>query len=979
LKHKNIQDLWTKFTPNKGQQSAILTTEGPLLITAGPGSGKSFTLVERVVNLIISGKAAPEEILVSTFTEKAAKELVTRISNRLLELDIRANINEMYVGTMHSIFLRILEEYREYTSLKRNYRMIDQFEQSYFIYQNLELFSDIEDIEELIGDRTRSSWFQSEALVKYIAKVSEEVLDIEVLKASGNTEVRVIGHVYEKYLEILAENNLIDFSSIQSLTLELLENNASVLSELHSKIKYLMIDEYQDTNTIQERIILLLGSAQNNICVVGDDDQGLYRFRGATIRNILEFPSHFNNCKQVFLNINYRSHPDIIDFYNDYMQSLDWAEDKKSFRFEKEIIPRDGNFSPSSAVIKINPYHNAESSQNYSLNEEILNFIHHVLDSGCVSNLNQVAFLFSSVKSDKVTQLADFLELNGIPVFSPRSAMFFDRPEIKTVLGCLISVIPNFWDLVKYSNGYEPRVWEYYHECEEYFVELMKTAGPKGAPLFSWCQKIVTELSTLNGKTTYAFTALLYELLQFEVFQDLLDVKLTENVTDQRAAYNLAQLSRLLAQYEFLQNVTVFTSKGFKWEVSKLFNGFFRFLKNGGIAEYEDFDQYAPDGCVSFMTIHQSKGMEFPITLVGSLKSVPRKSYKDIDVILQNEYYHKKPFEPFDRIKYFDFWRKYYVAFSRAQNVLGLLASEDLKKDGAYKDPSSYFHSVYEDIPSWRSGSFDIGRVKLETVKPVNIKKEYSFTSHILLYENCPTQYKFYKELEFAEQRKGAVLGGVLLHTTIEDIHKAAIKGETDRIHREQISDWFNENYEILRKQHRAYLAVNQRNALLEQIIKYSKRNENKWDQVKATEVDVSLVKDDFILKGTIDLVKGENGTVELLDFKSGSKLDVNSTDPKDIALLNRYRRQLEVYAHLVEERTGEKVSQMHLYFPKEEDSVPQITFPFNKESIDTTIESFAETVSKIESKNYDNDHIVKNKKQCGNCDMRFYCHQSHH
>ena len=157
-------------------------------------------------------------------------------------------------------------------------------------------------------------------------------------------------------------------------------------------------------------------------------------------------------------------------------------------------------------------------------------------------------------------------------------------------------------------------------------------------------------------------------------------------------------------------------------------------------------------------------------------------------------------------------------------------------------------------------------------------------------------------------------------------------------------------------------------------MIRYKNKMQGRWHIIKEAEVDVSLVKEAYILKGTIDLIRGEDDTVELIDFKSGDKPDVNDPSPPIRNALDGWRRQLEVYAHLVEERTGQRVSKMHLYFPKEELGSPYITFPRNEARIGETIASFDRVVQKIEQKDFDNAHIVKSEKQCGNCDMRYYC-----
>ena len=146
---------------NAKQQAAIEAIEGPVLIIAGPGSGKTFTLVERIVNLIQNHDAEPESLLVVTFTEKAARELTTRVSNRLLELGVSFNLNDMYLGTFHSICLRLLKEHREFTRLKRSFTMLDQFDQQYFLYQRLNQFSDVEELELVIGPERSGRWYRS--------------------------------------------------------------------------------------------------------------------------------------------------------------------------------------------------------------------------------------------------------------------------------------------------------------------------------------------------------------------------------------------------------------------------------------------------------------------------------------------------------------------------------------------------------------------------------------------------------------------------------------------------------------------------------------------------------------------------------------------------------------------------------------------------------------------------------------------------
>ena len=422
---------------NPKQKEAISNTDGPLLIIAGPGSGKTFTLVERIVYLVLKG-VPPEKIMAATFTEKAAKELITRVSNKLLEIDLKANLNEMYIGTLHSIFLRFLEENREYTRLKRSYRLLDSFDQKYFIFRNINEYLKVEDAEILLGDHKIKRWDKAQKLIGLINKVSEECLNADKLKLSIDPGIKALGSFYEIYSKQLLEENALDFSTIQSETLFLLEQD-DVLKKIQASLEYFMIDEYQDTNTIQEKILLMLSSHNQNICVVGDDDQGLYRFRGATIRNILEFPQNFDKgtCKEIVLDTNYRSHPEIIDFYNKWMSYCDWKEGSTKFRFEKEIKPREDDFSSSPTVLSLGSDGDWEDYF-----DEVYQFIIKLESEGKLTDYNQIAFLFKSVKNDNVIALANYLEEKGIPIFSPRSALFFEREEIQLLIGALIFIFP---------------------------------------------------------------------------------------------------------------------------------------------------------------------------------------------------------------------------------------------------------------------------------------------------------------------------------------------------------------------------------------------------------------------------------------------------------------------------------------------------------------------------------------------------------
>jgi Superfamily I DNA and RNA helicases len=959
---------------NPEQRAAVQEIDGPLLVIAGPGAGKTKTLVERIVHLIVDKKVPSESILIATFTEKAAKELVTRVSNRAVALGVDINLTEMYIGTLHSIFLRIIEEHRPKTKLLRNYRVLDSFEQQYLIHRSLQSFHALEGYS-LIADPAGPRWEQAEAIAKLVNKAAEEDLSLERLRSSESELLRAYGILVEKYRGLLHEENALDFSTIQSTLLELLRDYSDVLEELRKRIRYIMVDEYQDTNAIQEKIMLMMAAPSNNICVVGDDDQSLYRFRGATVQNILEFQKNFapDACRKIELTTNYRSHPGIVDFYNRWMTGIpakgSWIGDEgQSYRDPKVIQPQDAVFKDYASVAKVV----GQETQD-SWNDEVLSFVESLKAKSILKDYNQIAFLFRSVKSEKAIKLASFLEEHGIPVFSPRSALFFEREEVRLLLGAFSFMFPNLVEkYLKWQEGAELKEWKYYEDCLSLFTAAVRENRDENATLLKWCAQKAKFHTEMRENANYGFASLFYELLAFPMFSRYLDVDLAGGAADLRPIYNLALFSQLLAQFEFLHNIIVLTPERLTKDLRALFNQYFRFLIDGGIAEYEDFEGATPPGCVSFMTIHQSKGLEFPIVLVDSLNSVPTRSDEDIDKELAAHYRMNEAFEPVERIKYFDFWRLYYTAFSRARDFLALSGAENRQGKGRARLPSSSFLALYDGLPDWRDTGILSGDVGLSLVAPPAIKHEYAFTSHILLYENCPRQYMFFRELEFSPVRTNAILFGTLVHQTIEDVHKTVLAGEADRVTPEQLHSWLNTNYASISKATRTYLAPNTLAAVYDHIERYVNRASRDWSVIEEAELRVALVKEEYILTGSIDLLQGADGSVEIVDFKTEKKPDIN--EAKDREKLERYRRQLEVYAHIVEERYGRRVSRMHLYYTGAKSENPYISYDFEKRKIDKTIETIGKVVDRIEAKSFSTKGIEKTDKHCRDCDVRPFC-----
>ncbi len=1019
---------------NDEQIEAITHTEGPLLITAGPGTGKTFTLVQRAVYLIEERKIMPEQIMMTTFTEKAAKELITRITNELGKHGVSVNLNEMYIGTFHSVCNRILQDNAEAAGLKKGFRVLDTSDQQHIVNKHIDEFiggGNWEDFnrafyeektpeekekskkenEKKVYDKYSGWWWAVDSIVKDLNKLHENLADFDAMEKSGEPRMISLAKMDAIYQKMLNDENALDYASVLERCYFLLRDNPEVLKGLQEKIKYFMVDEYQDTDHVQEKIILLLGNENNNICVVGDDDQAMYRFRGATIDNILSFPykEQFmgpdgeTKCKTIQLVKNYRSNSDIVDFYNEWMKrtsvpsyTFTWGKYRDN---RKDIEPNKGH-AKSPAVVTLSSDNNKDE-----WNEKILHMVNELMNSGKISDYNQIAFLFSAVTNADVKVLARYLEDNGVPVYSPRSKMFFEREEIKQAVGCLMKMFPfytehfqdgkydKFENLFK-NDGADTDLCKFYKESLHEAEKLMKD----NAELKKFINNIANSHNKLKDKTDYGFTDLIYMLFKFKPFcsEEILGADLKEGVYKTRAARNLADLTQHITKYESMYNITELsaekTEDGMRKideDVERFFNFYLKNLYNSRLEEYEDEAEYAPSGCVSFITIHSAKGMEFPVVFVGSLGESPTKDKVNKVYVAAKQYCYQAEEEGDEnQIKRRDFWRRYYVAFSRAQNLLVLTA--DGESGNNRQRLGKCFADIYKELPvADEPGVLNLQDFdEFEEVKPVNLMNTYSFTSQVSVYDKCPLQYKFFKELGFAQGVNKTAVFGTLAHETIEDIHNAALQGKTEEITEENITAWFNENYRVLKESGEAadvdmdkekkYL-----DEALNQVQRYAKNQAETWNAVAGAEEDIEYVRlhgeenlPNYIIEGKIDLVLQEDEeTVHLVDFKTESKPDENSSNDSEkekVAKMHHYKKQLELYAWLIGHQQNKMVSKMSLYYTGDQSENPMVTFPYDEKEVNQVAEDFDATVLKIENKEFAVGTGTTAK--CKDCAFKYYC-----
>ena len=855
--NSSIEHYWelADFAPNDAQREAIMHVDGPLLITAGPGSGKTRVLLWRAFNLIVFHGVDPSTIFLSTFTEKAAKQLQDGLRSLLAlvtnETGRAFDTAAISVGTVHSLCQRLLVDRRfnpEHTR-RRAPVLLDALGQYFRVYnrfywQSLIAAGGYDDEEAaqralneyLIGKNLYSRHAAVQNCIGVFNRFSEENLDPRSVTTKDPTLASLLA-MYEKYTSDLKGADgvdRVDFSLLQSKAFEYFTEN----DVAHDIFKHVIIDEYQDTNAIQERIFFRLAEGHKNICVVGDDDQALYRFRGATVENLVQFESRCDaylgtRPKRIDLSVNYRSREGIVDLCGSFIKRTDWTDPrdaKMRYRLEKNIRAHQIDDGPAVALSK-----HQKADLVY---EEIASYVKRLREQGTVTDYNQVAFLFPAMKgwngmNSRVHGFIEAFKKIGVPYYAPRAGRFLEVPEAVAVFGLFQRVFgaPPYRPRGEASQGIrEFQNWmagcraraDNICDGDPTLVAFLKersdevaTAGSDYAALVAHCESsridltaavpsgLTQQLSRVSGLSLHAQRALqshsVNQLIRSRqesgnpVFVNYLINRVTaldwsvldlfyqvngfewcrsgysnaESGEDEGPICNLGLITQYLARFmeEYSPVLTGrrFTENRF---VNLFFGSFLYALFRLGESEYEDVDDPFPKGRVPFLTIHQSKGLEFPVVVLGSVYRMEHDASR-VEVAVRDLL--EKEGEPLERLANYDSMRLFYVALSRAENLLllprythGRAASSEFKEifdEGTLPEIS---HLEDDDVPKAVHGEAELG-------------KTYSYTGDYLLYKKCPRNYMIYRKYGFVPSRGQSMFFGRLVHETIEDIHNIVI------------------------------------------------------------------------------------------------------------------------------------------------------------------------------------------------------------
>ena len=628
---------------NDKQKEAVLATEGPCLVIAGAGSGKTKVLTHKIAYLLSEKNVKPWNILSITFTNKAANEMKQRVEKLVGEAS-----QEMWLGTFHSICVRILRRFIDRIGFDTTFLIFDSTDQRTLVKECIKSM------------RLDDKLFTDRSVLSEISNGKNDMLEPKAyqVKYNGDFRKEKIGKVYELYQKKLKENNALDFDDIINYTIKILTENPDVLEYYTEKFKYVLVDEYQDTNKAQFMLVSILASKYGNITVVGDNDQGIYSFRGADITNILNFEKDFPGSKIVKLEQNYRCTGNILKAANAVIKNNENKYDKKLWTENEEgklpcIYKAEDEYDEASYIVK---------QINMLKMEEYL-------------KLSDFVILYRMNSQSRAIE--DIFRRENIPYKIIGGLKFYERKEIKDIIAYLRLIFNTSDNLSLKRIINEPK------------RGIGKTSLDN-----------IQDISDKTGKSMYEIIkyAEQYELnrvkensIQFvEVIEELRKqvnqipiselIKLTLNKTGYVKA--LENENTIEAESR-IQNLEEFLTVAIEFEEQMAENTLAEFLESISLTSDIDNMEESED-TVTLMTLHSAKGLEFPVVFLVGMEEGIFPGYKSIEEIKELE----------------EERRLFYVGITRAMQYLYLTCAKRRTIFGStsYNQMSRFLKEIPKDL-----------------------------------------------------------------------------------------------------------------------------------------------------------------------------------------------------------------------------------------------------------------------------------------
>ena len=996
---------------NKEQEKAVYFGEGPLLVVAGAGTGKTTVLTERIAYLIKEKGIKPEEILATTFTEKAAQEIEERVENI-----IPFGYYDFWISTFHSFCDRILKNYGLLIGIPTNYKLLDKPGQWILIKKNFDKFHFLKHYRPM-GNPTKfihallnhfseckNEGIYPEDYLDYIDSLKKDLNDIE-----KDERLKEIADAYHVYQKLLLDNSYLDFGDLINYTIKLFNKRKDILEKFRNQFKYILIDEFQDTNWVQYELMQKLASPRNNINVLLDDDQSIFSFCGTSFNNVLRFEKDYPNSKKIVLVENYRSTQNILDLAYNFIQNnnpnrleyqLNEIKEIKEKAKEKGINLK--NFVKINKKLKSNKKEKGivELFCFESGDEEItgvINKIWEIKEIDSESKFSDFAILCRT--NDSANNFSRGLEKAGIPFQFFSSKGLYVNPLILDFISYL-RVIVNFYDSMSFYRIL--RMSPFDLSPEEVSL-ISHFANKKGIHLYEAIQSpfLTNKFTAETREKIRKLNELLKKHYNLSKDKNIGEVFI-HIINDLNYAKHLDKADEeTLKKWEIIYQ---FYEKAREFEQTQNDSRLISFIEQiqmeidageeGSLKTSLD-DKF---DAVKIMTVHSAKGLEFKYVFVVNLvrrkfPSDERKAPIEIPEELIKEVLPSGDFHIQEERRLF------YVALTRAKQGLfltwgldyggkemkkpspfliesNLISKESLENKSFFKNSNFCFRKSLNNSFKLESNETDtLGK----TIKGF-LPDHFSF-SQITAFKNCPLQYKFSHIFKIPSRGKPIFTFGKTMHSTLHKFVALAVKdreieqkglfGEGKKTKKEnhfpslkelmEIYDkeWSDDWYESEEIKKEFYNKGKKSLKLFYENLKEKGLNLIFINDEPALEKTFSLKLNGDYFIGAIDRIDDlGNGFVEIIDYKTGNPKKTAGKEEK---------LQLLIYQLALEKVFGIKAEKLTYYYLEDGSC---LSFSSKEKEMEKIEQELKEAISRIKRSNFK----PTPGWQCNYCDFKDIC-----
>ncbi len=940
------------------QKLAVEHGQGPLLIIAGAGTGKTTVITQRINHLIVKKNIPSSQILALTFTDKAAYQMQERV-----DVILPYGYTNLWIHTFHSFCDRILRNEAHSIGLDTDYKLISTAEAVLLLRQNifnlsLNMFRPLGNPNKFLG-----------ALLQHFSRLKDEditpkdylIWAKKQIKTQENEQYKELANAYSKYEELKVKNSMMDFSDLISNTLLLFRTRSHILEKYQKQFRFVLVDEFQDTNYAQNELAILLAGDDKNINVVADDDQSIYRFRGAAVSNVLQFKKNFPTAKIVTLVDNYRSTQEILDASYKLIQN---NNPNRLEVVEKIVKKLKSHSSKTNNKIILLRESRAEDEA-----ELIVKTIKELTSQG----YKYLDFAILLRANDHASPITTALFRHKIPFQFLGPGYLFQQDEVKDLIAYLI-FLTNLSDSISLFRVLSMSIFSISYVELNYILNFAKK---RNIDLF---QAISQDIPFVNEKTKEKlkdFTKMVDSHLRKSrkfsagqiLYDFLIDTKLfytlqnTDSVEDEKKVQNIAK---------FFDRIKSFETDRSDANIFTLVDWLTLMMQMGDSPLVADIDLREANA-VNILTVHSSKGLEFPVVFIANLVVDRFPSRERADKIPLPEAILKEKL-PLDTDFHLEEERRlFYVGMTRAKERLYFTAANYY---GTGKRQRKLSPFIYETLPELKKEEAIEKQNKqlslLEVIAPyrnvqsieekIPLKINYITYSNLQMFDICPLHYKAKVILNLPTPASSVQSFGISLHKTMYEFYKRVMEKQEQSIEdllNLLLENWGNEGYDS--KKHEE-----ERFAQAKKILKdFYYKEEGKFAIPIAIEQPFNFVlKNGVKVFGKIDRIDNKGKGIEIIDYKTG--LDNPKADKAHKLQLAMYALAATKVKDLVLDKEPENIT-LTLYFLEEN---KKKSLEFEKKDINSFEDELIEKIKEIEK----SDFKCSRNILCQNCEFKMLC-----